>query len=379
MDFSLNDELIMLKDAVERFVREDYDFDSRRRLAGTELGYSDDNWRRFAEMGWLGAALPAAFGGSELGAKAMLVILQGLGRGLVLEPYLPTVVMGGELIARHGSGEQQAAILGALISGACKLSLAIAEPGGRYALNHVATRAAPAGGGYRLSGAKGLVLQAASADHLVVPARLEGGDRDPGGIALFLIGADGDGMSRRDYRTYDGMRASELILEEVEVDASAMIGGPGQGLELLEECMDRGIAGLCAEAVGSMEILFEMTLEHLKTRQQFGRALGQFQALQHRMAELYMSLENARSMAFAATLAFDQPDPAVRRREVAAAKLQINASARLIGAEAAQLHGAIAITDELPAAHYYKRLSAIESLFGNSEYHLGRFTAAASP
>jgi len=375
MQFTLNEDLQMIRDGVNRFVQDEYDFDRRREILSESDGFSRQIWRQMADLGWLAAALPEEFGGIDLGPRATMVVMEGLGRGLVVEPYLSNIVMAGEMIARHGSPEQKSTILPALAAGETMVTLAHAEPGGRYDLHHVATTATAGSGGYKLSGNKGLVLNAATADKIIIPARSSGKVRDPDGITLFLVEANKAGLSQRPYRTYDGMQASELTLDNVEVGDSDMIGARDRGLPILEEIIDRAIAALCAEATGAMDVLFNMTLSYLKERKQFKRALSDFQALQFRMADMYMSLENAKSMAFAATIAIEGDDPALRRREVAAAKVQINQSAHLIGRQGAQLHGAIAITDELAAAHYYKRLSAIELLFGNSDHHLGRFIA----
>ncbi|MBT3534563.1 MAG: pimeloyl-CoA dehydrogenase small subunit [Rhodospirillaceae bacterium] len=372
MDFSLDDDLIMIRDGVSRFITDNYGFEARRELIDSDDGFSRNNWRRFAELGWLGAALPEEAGGIGMGPRASMVIMGELGKGLVVEPYLATVILGGELIARYGSQAQRDEILPQIAAGEIMLTLAHAEPGARYDLHGIATKAAPSGDGYVINGAKGMVLNAAGADRIIIPARTSGDRSDKSGISLFLVNGDAPGLSRHDYKTYDGGRASELELTDVAVSDADLIGALDQGHDALEEIMDHGLAALCAEAVGVMEVLFEATLEYLKTRKQFGRAIGEFQALQHRMSDMYMSLENARSMAFAATIALEGDDPDHRREEVAMAKVQINESAHLIGRQGAQMHGAIAITDELAAGHYYKRLSAIEALFGNSEHHLGR-------
>ncbi len=373
MDFGLSDELIMLRDGVERFIQDEYDFDKRRDHLDIGDGFSRVVWGQMAELGWLAAAMPEEVGGSALGPHATMVVMEGMGRGLAVEPYLCNIVMAGELISRYGNKQQKTEILSALAVGECMATLAHAEPGGRYDLFHIATTAHSVDAKYRLSGLKGLVLNAATADKIIIPARTSGNVRDLVGISLFLVDAKAEGLSLRSYRTYDGMQASELILENVLVENDALIGNVGEGLSILEDIMDRAIAALCAEAVGAMDVLFNMTLDYLKERKQFGRPISNFQASQFRMADMFMSLENAKSMAAAATIAVDGDDVAHRRREVAAAKIQINEAAHLIGRQGAQLHGAIAITDELPAAHYYKRLSAIEALFGNTDYHLGRY------
>ncbi len=381
MKFYLNDDEIMLRDSVDRFLQDSYPFEFRQKNIADEEGCSASVWQQFADLGWLGASVPDLYGGANLGPGATMTIMQSLGKTLVTEPYLTSSIFGGELIHRFGNEAQKSEILPALIAGQQKITLAYAEQGSRYSLNNISVTATSAANGnksddlsaYTINGAKGLVINANTADKIVVSTRTSGDRIDDNGISLFMIDRDAIGLSFKDYLTYDGLRASEMFLDNVVVNSDQLIGSIDQGHGVLEEIMDRAIAALCAEAVGCMSSLFDVTLEYLKTREQFGRKIGSFQALQHRMVDLYMALENARSLVFSATQSLDS-EPEIRQQEVAAAKIQINEACHLIGAQGVQMHGAIAITDELPAGHYYKRLAAIAATYGNTDYHLGRFS-----
>ncbi len=374
MQIVLSEEQQILRDGVARFVANEHDFQKRHDFLETEQGHAPELWRQIAELGWLGAGLPEDMGGFGGGPAELALIIEELGRGLVLEPFLTTAVFGGQLLSRHGNLAQQSELLPAIAMGETRVALAYGEAASRGNPCWVETRAEAGDDGYLISGQKSLVLDAALADWIVVSCRTESASGDAAGIALFLLDADADGLNWRHFRTYDGMRASTLELKQVRVARDQAIGPIGEAGPILEEIVDLATALTCAEAVGAMQALFDLLLEHLKTREQFGRPIGSFQALQHRAAELYMALNDARSMSREAVRALDR-EAAERRRTVAAAKVQINESAALIGGEGVQMHGAIAITDEYAASHYFKRLEAIETLFGDSEYHLGRFTA----
>ncbi|MCG2634010.1 MAG: acyl-CoA dehydrogenase family protein [Gammaproteobacteria bacterium] len=372
MDFSFTEEQQMLKDSVDRFVQNEYDFDARQKLAATDPGYSEAHWQTFAELGWLGITFAESVGGYGGSAVDSAIILEAFGRGLVLEPFLASVVLGGNLLARAGSAEQQAACLPQVIEGQKKLALAYFEPEARYELSHVTTRAEFVDGGYLITGRKGVVLHGATADWLIVSARTAGGPRDVAGVSLFLVDAATAGVETRPYRMVDGLMGAELGLSRVRVGSDALIGELDLGLEVLEWALDYGIAGVCAEAVGCMDRLQELTLEYMKTRQQFGVALGSFQVVQHRMAEMFMACEQARSLAYMAAVKVDSA-PQERRRALSAAKVYIGQAGRLLGQESVQLHGGIGCTDELNVPHYFKRLTAINAWFGDESYHLGRF------
>ncbi|MGE0154143.1 MAG: acyl-CoA dehydrogenase family protein [Reyranellaceae bacterium] len=373
MDLSLNDDQNMLKDSVERFVRENYAFETRRKNAATNTGWLESNWAKFAELGWLGIPFAEEAGGLGWGMVETAIVMEQFGRGLVLEPYLPTVLLGGEAIARGGSAAQKQAVLPALIEGRKQMALAFAERQSRYNLADVATTAKKDGAGYVLSGHKGVVFNGPAADHIVVAARTAGGQRDAKGITLFVVDKNAKGLSRRDYPTQDALRASEIALDKVAVGADAVLGTVDDGLALLEEVIDRATVAACAEAVGCMDALNAATHEYIKTRKQFGVPIGKFQVLQHRMVDMFTHAQESRSMVLMATLKIDDADPAVRRKAASAVKVQIGKSGRFVGQGAVQLHGGMGVTDELNVSHYFKRLTMIDSIFGNQQFHLTRY------
>lgn len=374
MDFSYSTEQTLLKDSVERFLRDAYAFETRRELVASDEGFSRDNWALFAELGWLGMALPEEFGGSDGSAVETMIIMEVIGRGLMLEPYLASVVLGAGLVSREASPAQRREILPALIQGKLLLAFAYAEPQSRFALNDVEVSAARDGEGYLIRGRKSVVFHAAAADKVVVSARTGGSPRDADGISLFIVENGCAGLARRDYRTVDGLRASELEFDAVRVGAEALIGTPDAALPLIERAVDHGIAAVCAEAVGAMAVLLEATNEFLKTRRQFGRPIGDFQVLQHRAVDMFMAAEQARSMALMATLKLDEEE-AARKKALSAAKVQIGKAGRFVGQQAVQLHGGMGMTDELSVGHYFKRLTMIDTLFGNVDHHLERFAS----
>jgi len=377
MDFNLTEEQQQLQDMLHRFVAKDYAFDKRRQIVASEAGYSAEAWRTFAEMGLLAVTFPEDFGGLGGNAFDTLVVMEAFGRGLVVEPYLATVVLCGGLIRDAGTPAQQDALLPAIAGGELLMAFAHYERDSRYALNNVATTAERSGDGWVLNGAKTVVLHGAQAGKLIVSARTGGGQRDNDGISLFLVDADAAGVSRRGYATQDGQRAAEIELQDVRVDADALIGEEGNALPLIERAIDLGIAALCAEAVGAMDSLNEQTLEYLKTRKQFGVAIGKFQVLQHRMADMVIAAQQARSMAILAAAKAQYAESAAERRHlVSAAKTLVGQSARAVGQGAVQLHGGMGVTDEMPASHYFKRLTMINATFGDADHHLGKVSDA---
>jgi alkylation response protein AidB-like acyl-CoA dehydrogenase len=375
MDFSLNEEQQLLKDSVDRFVRENYDLADRRKLVASETGFSPAHWRTMAELGWLGAALPEEYGGIGGGPVETMVIMEGFGRGLVVEPYFASVVLGGNLLLAGGSTALKSEILPQLAEGRLKLAFGFAEPQSRYDLFDVETSARKKAGGYVLEGHKGVVIHGDSADRIVVSARTAGGVRDKDGISLFLVDGDAPGVTRRGYQTIDGLRAAEIVLDKVEVPADAVIGAADGALPLIEDAARRGIAALAAEAIGIMDRIQALTNDYLKTRQQFGRPLGKFQALQHRMVDILIACEESRSAALVATLRLDDGDASQRDKAIAAAKVKIGQGGRFIGQNAIQLHGGMGMTDEMHISHYFKRLTMIDTMFGDHAYHLKRYAA----
>ena len=376
MDLSWSSEQQQLRDSVGRWVTQSYPFEARRKLIGSELGWSRDNWRQFAELGWLGAALPEDVGGIGGSAVETLIVMEAFGRGLVTEPYLSTVVLGAGLIAHAGSAAQKAALLGSVVEGKTLLAVAYAEPTSRYETFNVATTATKKANGYALSGHKCVVINGGEADRLIVSARTAGAQRDARGISLFLVDPKAKGVRLKSYPTVDGGRAAEVMLDDVAVAASDAIGPVDGGLPILEHALDRGIAAVAAEASGAMAVLHDTTLDYLKTRKQFGVALSTFQALQHRMVDMFVHCEESKSMALKAALEVESEDAAARARTLSAVKVQIGKAGRSVGQESVQLHGGIGMTMEYKVGHYFKRLSCLDTLFGDVDYHLARFAKA---
>jgi len=373
MDFTLSPEQTLLKDSVERFVRERYPLNARRQLAASPSGYSEQHWRQMAELGWLAVGLPEAYGGIGGSAVETMVLMEAFGAGLVLEPYLPSVVLGGTLVTLAGSDAQQQALLPALAAGHGKLAFAYAERQSGYDLFDVQTTARRADGGYVLDGAKGVVLAASSADTLIVSARTAGDTRDRDGIGLFLLDPKAAGVSLRGYATVDGLRAAELVLERTPVAADAVLGDPGGAYAHIERAAQRAIAALCAEAVGAMDAVVRATRDYLNTREQFGRPIGSFQALQHQFVDMHIALEEARSMAIVATLRVDEDDARLRARTLAGAKHLIGKHGRMIGQRGVQLHGGMGMSEEMAVGHYFKRLTMIDMMFGDHPWQLRHY------
>ena len=371
MDFNFNPEQLQFADALKRWIGRDYGFEARRAIVHSEAGVSSDAWATLVELGMTALPVPEEQGGFSGTAVDMFVVMRELGRGLVVEPYFATV-LGAEFLRLGGLHPQ---LLERVATGDLKLACALGERQSRHDMRDIATRAEVDGDGYVLRGEKNVVLHGAQAGMLVVSARTGGDQRAEDGIALFVVAADAPGVRITGYRTLDGLRAADVAFDGVRLDATAAIGAPGAGWPILDAALDYGAGLLCAEALGAMEAIFEATLEYLKTRQQFGAPIGKFQALQHRMADMFIHLEQARSMAMLAAVKLGSNDAAERRRAVSAAKYRINQAARFIGQQAVQLHGGMGVTDELPAAHYFKRLATIELTLGDADHHLARFVA----
>ena len=374
MDFSLSPEQGMLQDSLRKFLAKEYGFEMRRARSGSPDGFSRDTWAQLAELGLLGISIPEDDGGLGGDAFDTMLVMEQLGRALVVEPYLSTVVLGGATIAAAGSAEQKARWLPAIVGGEKIVAFAHGEPRSRYALSHVECTAKRDGEGWKLDGQKAVVRDAASANVLLVSARTAGATSDPKGISLFFVDAKAKGVAIRGYATQDGGRAGEVFLTGVQVGNDALIGAAGEAYPVIERAVDRGIAALCAEALGVIDALNEATLEYLKTRQQFGQPIGRFQALQHRMVDMTIRAVEARSMAIVAAAGSNHEDRAQRLRMVSAAKALVGQAARYVGQQAIQLHGGIGVTDELIVSHWFKRLALINATFGDADHHVGRFS-----
>ncbi len=373
MDFDYKEEQLQFADALKRWIARDYSFEARRAIVHSAAGTSDAAWNMLAELGMTALPVPAAQGGFDGTAVDMFVVMRELGRGLVVEPYFATV-LGAQFLKLAGG---RAELLERVASGGMKLASALGERQSRHDMSDIATIARRDSDGHVVDGAKTVVIHGAEAAALIVSARTAGAQRDRDGISLFVVPADAAGVRVTGYRTLDGLRAADVRFDQVKLGAGALLGEEGQGWPLLDAALDYGATMLCAEALGAMEALFDATLDYLKTRQQFGVPIGKFQALQHRMADMFIHLEQARSMALLAAVKYDAADAAERRRVVSAAKYRVGQAARFIGQQAVQLHGGMGVTDELPASHYFKRLSAIELTLGDADHHLARFIAQA--
>ena len=373
MDFDLNDDQRLLKESVDRLIADRYGFEQRRAFMKEDGGWSRAMWAQFAELGLLGLPFAEEHGGFGGGRVDSMIVAEAFGRGLVLEPYLATGVLGGGLIRRAGDPALQAELLPRIAGGALLLAFAHVERQSRYELHNVTTIARKDGARWRLEGEKGVVLHGDCAHKLLVTARTEGGTRDRSGIGLFLVDVPGEGVSVRGYPTQDGLRAAEISLAGA---AGLPLGDPAGALPHVERVVDEALAFLAAESVGVMAAMHASTVDYMKQRKQFGRAIGEFQALQHRAVDMYVMLEQARSMALLATMMAGEDDPVERHRAVAAAKVQIGRSGRKIGQEAVQLHGGIGVTMEYMVGHYFKRMSMIELLFGDADTHLAQLAQA---
>lgn len=376
MDLTPTEEQRLLRESAGRFFTERYGFEQRRSHAASADGFSREAWAAYAELGWLGLAVPEAAGGLGAGAVETGIVMEGFGRALALEPYLPTAILAAGLITALGTEEQRQALLPAIAGGRSFWALAHAESGARYRLAHVAAEARRDGAGWRLAGRKSLVLAAPSAGHLLVSARVGGDVGERGGIGLFVVPADAAGLSLRPHGVLDGTRAAEITLDGVRLGAEALLGGETDALPALEAVIDRASAALAAEAVGCMQVLLDDTVAYTKTRVQFGRPLAENQVLRHRMADMAIRLEEARAATLRAALLVGGT-PEARARAVSSTKVKVGHCARFVAEQAVQLHGGMGVTDELNVGAYYKRLLTIEALFGSPDHHLRRHAALA--
>ena len=374
MNFEFTEEQIMLRDSVARFIQNDYDFDTRRRIAESDEGMSRDNWQTFAELGWLSIPFAEEHGGFGGDAVDVMLMMEQLGKGLVLEPYFATVVLFGGLLHKGGSEEQRALYVPKIIDGSCLGAFGYLERQSRYELADVKTTAAADGDGYRLNGEKVVVFNGANADHVIVSARTSGEQYDEQGISLFLLAADAPGVERLSYRMMDGQVVANLVLTDVQVPAGNLVGELDRGHGLIEAVAMEANLALAAEAVGIMEQLNARTIEYTRTREQFGVAIGSFQALQHRMVDTFMAHEQSKSLLYRAVCAMiDEREDAATA--IHALKVMVDRSGKQVFGEAIQLHGGMGITDELDIGHFAKRLMMINTSFGNGDYHQAKFNA----
>jgi alkylation response protein AidB-like acyl-CoA dehydrogenase len=374
MDFSLNDVQSMLADSIEKFIDNEYDFDTRQKYAASEPGFSPDVWNQFAELGWTSVPFSEEEGGFDGGPVDIMVVMQRFGPGLVVEPYLANVVLAGGVLKRAATLQQKERWLQPMMAGELQATLAFTEPQARFDVANVATSAEPNGDDWLLNGRKGYVINGATADLLIVPARTSGEQGDSSGITLFAVDAASAGVSRRGYQTVDGGRAAEIELKNVSVSGDAVLGDVGAGFAALDAAVDDATLAICAEAVGIMAALKDKTVEYSRNRAQFGVPIGSFQALQHRMVDMLTACEQAQSLLLWAAMTYaDGGDEA--KRAISSIKYLVGTSGQLVGEEAVQIHGGMGVTWDLDVAHLFKRLTAISQLFGNADWHLDKLAA----
>ncbi len=371
MDFSLNEIQLMLADSIEKFVENEYDFESRQKYAGSDTGYSKEVWQTFADLGWTAVPFSEDDGGFDGGPVDVMVVMERFGRGLVVEPYLANVILAGGVLRRDATPEQKERWLQPMIAGELQISLAFVESQARYDLANVATSASTDGDAWVLNGSKGYVLNGRNAQFVVVPARTSGTQTDHDGITLFVVDASAKGVNIADYATIDGYRAAEIHFKNVRVDGTAVLGEVGNGFTALDAAIDDATLAVCAEAVGIMQVLKDKTVEYSKSRMQFGVPIGSFQALQHRMVDMLTDCEQSKSLLMWAVMINEESSDEAKRA-ISSIKYQIGTAGRKVGEEAVQLHGGMGMTWELDVAHYFKRLTAINQIFGNADWHLDK-------
>ena len=374
MDFTFNEEQSLIQDQVDQFVQKEYDWETRQSLSNSELGFGEDNWKKFAELGWLGISVSEDSGGFGGSAIESMLIMEAFGKGLVVEPFLETVIMAGGLIDDHGSDQQKSSFLEPAIAGEMHLALAYAEPQSRFNLSDVVTEAKSDGTNFIINGYKSVVMNGPSADQIIVSARTSGTQLDENGISLFIIDANASGLDKTNYKTVDGRRASDLTFENVSVSKENLIGDQDKGFEILDSAIDKAILAISAEAVGAMEVLYKTTVEYTKTREQFGTAIGKFQVLQHRMVDMFMEYEQCKSLLYMATMKHEEKAEDAKKA-ISGLKYQVGKAGKFIGQQAVQLHGGMGVTDELNVGHYFKRLTTVGTIFGNTDYHLKKYTS----
>jgi pimeloyl-CoA dehydrogenase small subunit len=375
MDFEYTEEQRLLRESLDRLFADSYGFDKRKTYLTEPDGFSAAMWGQYAELGLLGLPFAEEHGGFGGGGIETMVVMEALGRVIALEPYLATVVLAGTALRLAGSAVQQETLVPQIAGGTMRLAFAHGERQARYDLSDVMTTAAKTGSGWRLDGAKSVVVHGDSANRLIVSARISGDRHDAEGIGLFLVDPAAHGVARRSYKMRDGTSAADIALSGVDVAAADVLGEPGQGLATVDRVVEAGIAATSAEAVGTMETMLAMTIEYMKTRVQFGKPIGENQALQHRATEMMMSLEQGRSLAMLAAIMIDDDNAEQRAHDLSTAKVGVGQAARFVSQNAVQLHGGIGMTEEYAVGHYFRRCMVIEHSFGDSGYHLSRLAA----
>ena len=374
MDFTFNEEQTLIQDQVDQFVQKEYDWETRQSLSNSDLGFGEDNWKKFAELGWLGISVSEESGGFGGSAIESMLIMEAFGKGLVVEPFLETMIMSGGILDNHGSDQQKSSILEPAIAGEMQLALAYAEPQSRFNLSDVVTEAKEEGENFILNGYKSVVMNGPSADKIIVSARTSGSQMEEEGISLFIVDAASEGLNRTNYKTVDGKRASDITIENLSVSKENIIGPINSGFAILDSAIDTAILAISAEAVGAMEVLYKTTVEYTKTREQFGTAIGKFQVLQHRMVDMFMEYEQCKSLLYMATMKHEEGS-ADAKKAISGLKYQVGKAGKFIGQQAVQLHGGMGVTDELNVGHYFKRLTTVGTIFGNTDYHLKKYTS----
>ncbi len=374
MNFDLTEEQQLLEDSVARFVADHYALEKRIKLANGNLGFSAEHWQTFAELGWLGVPFDEEDGGIGGGPVESMVVMEQFGRGLVLEPYLATVILGGGVLRRTLEGERRAELLGPLIEGKLQLAFAHSEEQARWDLEDVVSSARQGGDGWVLNGSKTVVYNGGNADLLIVSARSSGGQMDTDGISLFLVDPKANGVEVQAYPTVDGLRAAEIKLTDVKVAGDALLGAAGKAWPIIEVVADEAVLALCAEALGGLEVLYKDTVQYTQERQQFGHPMTDFQTVSHRLVEMFMEYEQCKSLLYRATMEYAQNGHEAART-LSACKHLIGTAGKFIGETAVQLHGGMGVTEELRLGHFFKRQLVIESQFGNADFHLEKFAA----
>jgi len=372
MDLSLTQEQRLLQDSIQKFISTQYSISERNKFITNDQGYDNSNWQQFADLGWLAMTFSEEFGGLGGSLVDSMIMLEEFGKGLVVEPFMSTVILFGAAVELAGSQEQKQAIIPAIIEGNLIGTFAYAEPVEPTNLSAVQTKATAEDSGFRLSGTKSLVFNAVSADKILLSARTSGGDFDANGISLFIVDPSANGLTRTDYTTVDGLRASEIYLEQVRVERDCLLGTTDTASKLIQGLANRGILGLAAEAIGAMEALYKSTIEYTKQRQQFDHPLADFQVLKHRMTEMFVEYNLVKSLCMKATM-LETQGTADAQRNIHALKYLVGKTGRFISQNAVQLHGGMGMTEDLPIAHYFKRLLVIDAQFGNTDHHLNKF------